>query len=274
MKSTSFFFSAVIVAVFLLTSCSKEPLPEVANDTIYAIRSVLGYGKTHARFVYNSNGKIAEYQSLYFCSRYSYDDSGRCVKEETAADPDQYSSQSHERIELMTSQNSAFTGYSMYQYDQDGKLISIRNYFKKNIEFEYTSMKSFEYDGDKIVKLNLHNSENTINQFYTFEYDNNKNVVKEEQYSLLLSKSSVPELIGETSYKYDNQNNPFKIYSGSGRPGLYTNTNNIIETNSNLFIEVPGMEKNSTSKTEYEYNIDGFPVKVITENSIYEYTYK
>jgi hypothetical protein len=273
MKITDRLLVLIIIAISLSTSCSKEPVIEVPNDTIYAIRSVFGYGKTHEIYIYNARGKIAESQSFYFYNRFIYDQEGRLVKRETAADPDMYSSQSHEKSELMTSGNSTISGFNIFDYEQDGKLKSIKNYFKKNGTFEYTSMNSFVFDGSNIVTWNLHNAGNVITQFYTYEYDNNGNVIKEKQYSYLFNSGKEPALIRETSFKYDNNNNPYKIFRELGQPGLYSNTNNIIETNSTLFIDAPGIDKYTTSNTSYEYNAKGFPLKVISENSIYEYTY-
>lgn len=265
--------SFLVIALSISTSCTKDPVNDTPNDSIYAIRSVFGYGKTHEKFIYNPIGKISEYQSFYFCSRFIYDDKGRLVRKEIATDPDMYSSVSHERSELMTSQNSTFTGFSIFEYELDGELKSVKNYFKKNELFEYTSMTSFEYDGDNIVKWNLHNSADVITQFYAYEYDNNSNVIKEKQYSYLFVAGPEPELIRETTYKYDSKNNPFRIYKETGTPGLYTNTNNIIETSSTLYLDTPGIDKYTTSKTNYDYNEKGFPVKVTIGTTVYEYVY-
>jgi hypothetical protein len=56
------------------------------------------------------------------------------------------------------------------------------------------------------------------------------------------------------------------IYNVLGRQGLYSNTNNTIETISILYEIVPGIPKYSTSKTTFEYNIKGFPTREIAEN--------
>jgi len=264
----------IIVVSIISTSCSKDPVAEVPNDTIYAIRSVVGYGKTQDKFIYNSNGKIAESQSFYFFNRFTYDQKGRLVKRETAADPDMYSSQMHEKSELMTSENSIITGFNIFYYEQDGKLKSVMNYTLKNRTFGYTSMNSFEYDGNNIVKWNLHNAENIINQFYTYEYDNNGNVINEKQYSYLVTTGSEPALICETSFKYDNKNNPFKIFKELGQPGLYSNTNNIVESTSVFLFGDETISGNySIVKTNYTYNSIGFPVGVSTADSNHEYRY-
>ena len=257
-------------------SCTKEEFDGVQNIEIYAIRSVANDSKTTKMFIYNSIGKIAEEEGLYFYSRYLYDNDGHLIKLESAMDPSMLSSSSSlyiEKTELMTSQNCTFTGHRIFKYDKDEKLIEIKNYFKKEGDFVYTSMISLEYDGDLIVRWNLHNEEGTITKFYTYEYDNNGNVERGKHYSYLFIEGSEPRIISETSYKYDNKKNPFTIFKALGNPGLYTNTNNVIETNSILHEDTPGIDKYSTSKTTYEYNQENYPVKVISENSEYEYRY-
>jgi len=120
----------------------------------------------------------------------------------------------------------------------------------------------------------LHDADNIITQFYLYEYDNNENGIKSKYYSYLFNTGLEPKLIRETSFKYDDKNNPFVIYKDLGRPGLYTNTNNIIESNSILYEDMPGIDKYSTSSTNYEYNSKGLPVKVSSENSEHEYKYE
>jgi len=273
MKFSRKFIFFLVAVMVILASCSKEDDTKTPDDGIYAIRSIFGYGKTTTKFIYNSFGKIAEYQSFYICEKYIYDNNGRLVKEEIAFDPDMYSSMIHERNELMTSQNSTFTGYSLYEYDKDGILMDKKYYYKKNDVYEFTSKISFEYEDGNIVKWNILNTGDTITQFYAYEYDNNRNVIKEKQYSYIFIEGPGPELIRETTYKYDNKNNPYNIFKEIGSPGLYSNTNNYIESNSVLYEDIPGIEKYSTRKISYEYNTKGFPVKEIAENSVYEYRY-
>jgi hypothetical protein len=132
-------------------------------------------------------------------------------------------------------------------------------------------MSSSEYEGDRIVRRNLHDSNDAITQFHTYEYDSKGNVTNEKYYSFLFISGTEPKLISEVSYKYDDKNNPFIIYKELGQPGLYTNPNNVIETNSVLYEDVPGIPKYSTSKTTYEYNDKGFPIRV---NNAEEYKYE
>jgi len=267
MKKTFNLNGFLIIVLTIITSCSNDP---IVVDGSYTIKSIVANGKVIEKYIYNDKNKIVEDQSFYFCNKYLYDDIGRLIKQEIAFDPDIASSTIHIKSELMTSQNSTFTGNYFFEYNTEGKLVTQKNYFKKNNQFEYTSMNSLEYDGDKIVKWNLHDDQNTITQFYTYEYDGKGNILKEKQYSFLSTIGLEPKLVGEVSFKYDDKNNPFKIYKHLGHPGLYTNTNNVIESNSVLYEDVPGIDKFSTSKTTYEYNTKGYPIKV---NNDEEYNY-
>ena len=267
MKKTFNLNGFLIIVLTIITSCSNDP---IVMDGSYAIKSIVSNGAVTAKFIYNDNNKIVEDQSFYFCNKFIYDDNGRLIKQEIAVDPDIYSSTFHIKSDLMTSQNSTFTANRIFEYNAEGKLITQKYYIKKNDQFELTSMNSIEYVGDKMVKWNLHNDQNTITQFYTYEYDGKGNVIKEKQYSYLSAVGTEPKLVSEVSFKYDDKNNPFKIYKQLGHPALYTNTNNVIESNSVLYEDVPGINKFSTSKTTFEYNTKGYPIKV-NNNEIYKY---
>lgn len=271
MKTSIKLIGLQILVLAIITSCSKDHVIDNFMAESYSIKSIFYDGKTSVKYIYNDNGKVAENQSFYFCNKYIYDDSGRLIKQEIAIDPDIASSSIPIKSVLMTSQNSTFTGNYIFEYNIDGKLVTQKNYFKKNDQFEYTSMNSLEYEGDKIVKRNLHDAKNNITQFYTYEYDGKGNVTKEKYYSFLFIAGTEPKLITEVSFKYDDKNNPFKIYKDLGQAGLYTNTNNITETNSVLYEDVPGIDKFSTSTTTYEYNEKGFPTRV---NNAEEYNYE
>lgn len=271
MKNSIKLIGLQIIVLAIITSCSRDLVIDNFISEGYSIKSIFSNGKTSSKFICNQGGKIIESQSFYFYSKYTYDNNGRLIKQEIAADPDIASSSIPDKSVLMTSQNSTFTGNYIFEYNSDVKLVSQKNYYKRNNQFEYTSMNSLEYEGDKIVKKNLHDAKNSITQFYTYEYDNKGNVTKEKYYSFLFNKGTEPKLISEVSFKYDDKRNPFKIYKDLGQPGLYTNTNNITETNSVLYEDVPGIDKFSTSKTTYEYNEKGFPTKV---NNAEEYIYE
>lgn len=271
MKRLSKYFIFIFI-FFLISSCSKNELIR-DNSNIYAIKSEVSDGQIISSYNYNNLEKIAEREGFHFYNRYTYDEAGRLIKRESAMDMSLLSSSIIKNPTFMTAQNTVITSQSFFEYDYNGNLIEINNYFEEEGTFIKRSSFSFEYDGDLIIRRNLFNEEGFITQFKTFEYDNNRNVKTKKHYSFLFTNSSEPKLISESSYEYDDKNNPFIIFKAIGNPGLFSNTNNIVETNSISYIDTPGISNYSTSKTIYEYNKKNYPVKVLSENSVYEYRY-
>lgn len=274
MKPFNPYFYLISFAWFIMTSCTKEEFGENQITDHQSIQSEVSDGKTISRYRYNSIGDIIESEGLLFYNRYSYDNDGRLSKRESAMDPGMLSSTMHvERTELLTSGNCTINHFQLFKYGQNGTLSEIENYFNKDGDFALSSMSTFEYAGERITRKNLHNKEGLITQFHTYEHDNNGNVKKEMYYSHLFPESAEAKIISETSYKYDNKKNPFQLFKALGSPGIYSNTNNVIETNSILHEDTPGIEKYSTTNTSYIYNKHNYPIKVISENSEYEYRY-
>lgn len=274
MKQFIKYFCFASIILFLISSCKKDDF-EVNdfNDNDF-IKSEVSNDNITSNYKYNAIGKIAETEGIYFYNKYLYDDDGKLISRETAADPSMFSSSMPtEKTELMTKENSSISSRQIFKYDENGRLLEIENYLKTEDKFELRSKQSFEFIDEKIVKRNLHNENGEITQFNIYEYDKNGNLKNEKYYSYLFTESTQPKLMSETSFKFDNKKNPFKIFNELGNPGLYTNSNNIIETNLIRHEEIPGFEKYSTSTTSYEYNRNNYPIKIITENSEYEYRY-
>lgn len=276
-RSVSFLISfSLVVLVF---SCSKEGNDQnIGNEDIVCsaddqyIKSISMYGEIVYKYFYNETGKIVEENCKSYCKRYLYDENERLVKIESAYDMSVFSSGAiAQRTEFMTFENSPVTGYSLYKYDKESRLSKIENYFNETgKDFEYRSMQTFEYEGSYIVKVNLHEPEGQIAQFRVYTYDDRGNVANEKYYSNLFG--SKEELLTEFSYKYDNYENPFRIFSILGIPGRNTNVNN--------FIEISVNNTNSTyytNKCTYQYNEYCYPVKFIYSESygesVEEYAY-
>jgi len=274
MKKVIKYLCLACITLILLQSCDKEEFEDnnfIRNDFI---KSEVSNDKVISKYKYNDIGKISETEGLYFFNRYFYNNDGKLINSETAADLSLlYSSLPIEKTELMTNENSTISSRQIFKYDENGNLSEIENYFIKDNEFELRSKQSFEFVNGKIARRNLHNEKGKVTQFNVYEYDTKGNVKNEKYYSFLFSESTESRLISENSFKYDNKKNPFIIFNELGNPGLYTNQNNVIEEKTIRHEETTGFDKNSTSKTSYEYNRNSFPTKVITENSEYEYKY-
>lgn len=275
---TRYSFICLICSFILITlSCSDHDDVEEVSSTNPFIKEIVGRGKTFSKYLYNSSGKISECQDIYFYQRFTYDATNRLVKTENASDVSLLSSSAtvwDSKQELMTSENSEISHYQLFSYNSSGQLVSIEHYLKKDGKFSYGSKKTYEYDGNKISRVNWHNGSGESNNYQTYEYDEKGNVINTKNYSNHYNGSSNPTLISGATYKYDTKNNPFQIYKETGDPGLYTNPNNIIESTSTTYVEVPGMNNPTTTKTTYEYNSNGYPIKVMDESgSQWEYIY-
>ena len=277
MKEQYQFICLICFFIFITFSCSDHEDIERGELNNFGIKEIVAQGKTNSRFLYNSSGKISESQSLIFYERFTYDKMNRLVKAEKAADPLLLSSSYQawaSKTELMSANNCEISQYELFIYDQSGQLTSIENHNKKDGNFSYGSKKTFEYEGNRIVKMNYHLNNGEINNFNVYAYDKSGNVISEKYYYNNHQGTPTHTLSSETTFKYDTMNNPFRIFNETGYPGLYSNPNNIIETTSYVYIDVPGFEKSSISKTSYEYNRNGYPAKVTDDsNSIWEYIY-
>jgi hypothetical protein len=245
-KSVSFLISFVLI--ILAFSCSK--IDDVQNAVINYNNYCASYGYStnneHIKFVssngaiqqlylYNDAGKIVEESGGFYFQRYLYDKNDLLVKTESAFDGAIFSSNSSAlagRTEFMTSQNSAVKNYTLYEYDNEYRVSKTEYYSNMTGNgFEHRSTWTFEYEGVYIVKVNGCEPTGEINQFWIYEYDNRGNVINEKNYACMFSTE--PQLISETTYKYDNHKNPYHIFSNMKglSQAFYNSVNNIIESN-------------------------------------------
>ena len=264
------FLFALFVGAFACTNDADSPFNgQLINNEL--IKSVTFNGIITQRYLYDNYGRIIESQGMYFSFRYIYDDNGRLVKIETAADEHGLSSSSMQpqKNELMTSANSTVNHYRLFHYDDRGRLSKIENYFiKTGKNFELTSINSFEYEGNLICKANLCDEKGQITQYNEYSYDKNGNIAKEKYYSCMFTGVDNPELINETTYKYDDYKNPYQILNIS-EPKFYTSPNNMIVMTTKWYTD----PRTETSWQAFLYNDKGYPVRMIYEGGEEEYTY-
>ena len=274
----SFSFIASFALTLLMFSCESELDNIGYSSTDYStdnehIKSISSNGAIVHSYLYDQSGKIVEENCLHYFQKYFYNENDRLIRVESAFDRNALSSSyTEQRTEFMTSQNSVADSYSLYHYDKVGRLSKTEHYFNETGDgFEYRSMRTLEYEGANIARENSHDRGGQITQYHVYTYDKNGNVTCDKHYSNLFG--SKDGLISETTYKYDNYKNPYLINRMSGLPGLYTNSNNIIETKTIRYDNTPGIDKQSSSKTIYEYNKNDYPIKETTEDSVFEYNY-
>ena len=271
-------FLTPFVLIALILACSKIDKDNYSTDNEH-IKSISMNGAVVHKYLYDVAGRIVEENSSIYFKRFLYDKNDRLVKVEEAWDNAAILSLSSsalvERTEFMTSQNSTVSNYTLYEYDKAGLLSKTKHYFKPlndpNGKFELRSIRTFEYEGSNIVKVNGCDETGKVNQYWIYTYDKNGNVINEKNYSNNFGQTN--ELVRETTYKYDNYKNPYHIFSMLGSPGLWSNVNNIIETRTTMYLDAPGVNKYSTSKTTYQYNSNDYPEKAIYGDSVEEYKY-
>ena len=267
-------FILFFALTLFVNSCTNDEFDDLGYSTNNEhIKSISANGITIQKYLYDKNGKIMEENSSFYFKKYIYDENGRLEKVESAFDKSISSSYYYvpRKTELMTSQNSTAENFSLYNYDK-GKLSKIEHYSNlTEDDFEYRSMQTFEYKGGIIIRENSHDTSGQITQYYVYTYDKNGNVSNEKYYTNLFG--SKDELLSEVFYKYDNYKNPYRIFSITGSPGMYTNANNIIESYSISYHDYAGIDKESRSKTHYKYNHKGYPIKEIIGNNEFDYSY-
>jgi len=239
------------------------------------VKSVSTNGITSRKFRYDSFGKLLEDGSTFSYNKYSYDGNGRLTQIETAVNSSFLSSyfdpDNPLGTELLTSANSTITWKRSLKYDNQGRLSKVDNYTPKDgKKFEFTSFRSFEYEGGNIIRENLYDETGEITQFYDYTYDQKGNRIKERYNVCIFDGTPLnPKLNYERTYKYDNYKNPYQILNIAG-PSFYTSANNMIEMITVWYTNNPRTE---TAKQLFVYNDNGYPVKMMYDGGEEEYTY-
>ncbi|MDR0794750.1 MAG: hypothetical protein LBE79_01645 [Tannerella sp.] len=279
MKTTLHFFS-FFVGLIVFFACSKDLDDFLLDENGHPVdnehvKSISCNGITIRKFRYDSSGKLIEVGSTFSYSRYTYDGKGLLVKAESAFDESLLSSYydpNHPpRAEIMTAANSTITSTGSYKYDNQGRLAKIEFYASKGGDhFIFTSLRTFEYEGDNIRRENLCDEKGNITQYYEYTYDKKGNRSK-ETYNVCIfdGTPSNPKLYYERTYKYDSFKNPFRILNLAS-PGFYTSANNMIEMKTVWYTDDPRTE---TTKQSFEYNNNGYPSMMMYDGGVEVYNY-
>lgn len=257
----------------ILNGCTKDEFFPVQSD--YLKKTKQGEYIT-SQYTYNEDKLIFEVNSTSFYRKFYYDSGNKLIKEEVAVSPDMYSSSMPTSMthEFVDPTKTGISMYSIYEYSENGNLSRQLNYRPLNGQDELRSIRSFEYDSNnRISKVLLQDHNSVVTQFSTFNYDNKGNVIEENSYSyLFIPAGTGPTHLSKVTFEYDKFINPYSIFKFTGRPGIYSNPNNIIKTKTYNYALTPGTLNFSESTISYEYNHKtGYPVKVVDgEEFIYD----
>jgi len=258
--------------MLILCNCTKDGYFPNSNGLL---KKVKNDGYIVEEISYNNNNLVSEVNGTLFWRKFYYNDN-KLIKQEVAINPNSLSSTAplSPIQDFVDPEKTGISMYNIYEYDDNGLLIRQLNYIPKDGEDELRSINTFEYNDNYLIfKELLHDGDNVVTQFRTYQYDPNGNVIEEDYYTyLFIPEGTGPKHLSKTTFEYDSYLNPYKIFKQSGGPGLYTNLNNIIKTKTINYDPAPGLDAVSISETSYEYNQKTkYPIRVINgEEFIYE----
>jgi hypothetical protein len=269
MKKTAW----IIIVFCIFVSCEKqnEKQLNVENKGLPLISKVIIDGKTYTEYSYTAANLLCEEKSKFHYTKHFYNENNQLIESDFYWDIAMVSSNSQiveaamNREEWVTPENTPKSISHKLEYFSSGQLS--RKSYIRNDE-KYSDFVEFQYEGDRIVSSTGYYN-NSVSGRTDYYYDTNGNVIKEMKY--MVSPEGINQLITTTQYEYDIMHNPFLIFKRLTTPGVYTNSNNIVKETTTLNFDVtPDIEKVQVNVYSYEYNYEGYPVKV---NGTTEYVY-
>jgi hypothetical protein len=262
----------VITFTLALFSCEKEKQIIIENTDIPLLSKVLTGGVTHMEYSYNEANLVTEEKSKFTYTRHSYSDKNLLTTSEFYIDPALFSSSSTfieaamNRKEWVNPDNTPKSLTRSFEYDDKDQLIKI-TYNRPSVNNSEYSEYSFE--NDRISRQNIY-WKNVLSYYIDYLYDVKGNLIKESKY--YVPSTGIAELWTSTEYEYDHMQNPFQSFKRLLDPGKFTNRNNIIKETYTIYFEVDQWtQKVQIINNTYEYNANGYPIKV---NGEAEYMYK
>ena len=261
----SLLFTVILILFF--NSCEKELVYEdyQSNTLLRQIRGSEDYMQV---MVYYNTGYIFEHLHRFSYSKFLYNQQNQLIKIEIAMsfDPLSCAIIPGTTFEEGSDPRKAKIGqYIDYEYSDNGNLKTKNSYYINDGNNQLMNYSEYEYENEKVVKIKLFNPQDQLSQYYTYLYDSNGNVSKEEYYYIQDGAEAI--LQTRILYEYDDKNNPFIIFAVEGTPGINTNRNNITkQTTINYYTEG---DQSYTVENSYEYNYLGYPVKANNFEYIY-----
>jgi hypothetical protein len=262
----------MVVFSLILISCEKERQLIVENTGMPLLSKVLVAGVSSNEYSYTEANLINEEKSKFFYTKHNYNDRNQLTSSEFYVDPAVFSSSSTVIEASMnrkvwvnpfnTEKNLTVT----YEYN-DNEQLTRSTYTRTSVSTsEYSE---YTYESDRISRQTMYWN-NVLSNYIDYLYDEKGNLIKESKY--YVPSTGIAELWTTTEYEYDNLNNPFQAFSRLMTPGKFTNPNNIIKETYTYHFEVdPETQDVQITNTTYEYNSNGYPVKV---NGEADYQYK
>jgi hypothetical protein len=229
-------------------------------------------GASYIEYTYNDANLLIEEKSKFTYTKHNYNDNNLLSSSDFYLDPAMYSSDSHvleasmNRKEWVNSANTEKSLTKSFEYNNKDQTFKVTYDRLSTSNSEYSV---FTIETDRISRQTMY-SNNAISFYIDYVYDKKGNLIKETRYHV--SSSGVNELWTTTEYEYDNMNNPYLAFKRLMSPGRYTNPDNITKETYTIHFDVDQFtQKVQVTNNTYEYNNQGYPVKV---NGEAEYVYK
>jgi len=260
-----------IITIFFI-SCEKDNQLIIENTDIPLISKVLIGDEIYMEYSYNDANLVIEEKSKFHYSRHFYNNNNQLVASDFYWDMRIASSNSSvleeamNREEWVNPENTPKGISHVLEYDTERHIIR-KSFIRPS--GDNNDIVEFQYENDRIVRSTGYYN-NSISGYTDYQYDEYGNVIRQTKFSVL--SAGVTELTTTTEYEYDSMHNPYQSFKRLITPGIYTNPNNITRETYTLNFDVdPWIEKVQITEYEYEYNADGYPIKV---NGVTEYIYK
>jgi len=261
-----------IVLLFFLSiiffSCEKDAQLIVENNDIPLISMVLISGESFIEYSYNDGNLLTEEKSKFTYTKHNYNDKNLLTTSEFYVDPAIFSSSNPatDRKEWVNPDNTAKSLTQTFEYNDDGHLAR-KTYTRPSVtDSEYSE---FTFENDRISRQTMY-WHNVMSFYIDYIYDEKGNLTKESKYHV--PSTGIAELWTTTEYEYDDMHNPFQAFKRLITPSKFTNPNNITKETYSIYFEVDQWIQNpQITNNTYEYNENGYPIKV---NGEAEYVYK
>jgi hypothetical protein len=256
--------SLLFLFLLLLTlSCEKDGNLVIENQGSPLLQKVFIGGNLYLEYSYNDQNLVTAEKNKIHYTEHFYNNNNQLIKSDIYWDENAASSNGTiafkvmNREEWVNPENTRKSLTYVFNYDTDGRLAKKSLFRTGSDDPEYAE---YSYSNGRISGETWYRN-NVKSVINTYEYDDRGNVVKEQRYSV--REDGTETLLTITEYEYDNMKNPFSSFSRLMMPGICTNENNIIRTTYTSYIEYsPYAGQAQVSTSAYEYNSDGYPVKV------------
>jgi hypothetical protein len=256
-------FCLLFITVFL--SCKKDEISDAVNPGnayIPLLSKVLIDNQPYSEYLYNDAKLIIEERSKFDITIHHYNNKNQIISSDLYANYDILSNDLNvyqsamDRTEWVTIENGKKSGTITYEYSNNDQLIKTTYTCPSSGSSEYSE---FTYDVNKRIDRQILYWENNKTGYIDYSYDGKGNLIEEALYNL--TSLGVAELSSTTRYEFDNEQNPYKLFSRLINPGINTNRNNIIKETFTIHSDADQRtDKVQITENSYAYDGNGYPL--------------